>query len=160
MTFSFKNEIIQESLLFSNSTYFFEENSFINYEPNDVSLMINQQYLSLDVNLKNNAITGISGYFNFLKCAKKKLHFLKGKTGRIKVLSDPFTLECGIGYNYPIEGEAFFDEEKMILQIGKVKNDQVNIQISENIILCVLKEKIMCIQIKMSNIPLLYERLD
>ena len=97
MTFSFKNKKIKESLLFSKSIYLFEEHSFVNREPNDVSLMINHHYLSLDMNLKDNVITGISGYFNFLKCVGKSLNLLKGETGRVTVLSDSFILESELG---------------------------------------------------------------
>lgn len=148
MTFFFKSKKIKENLLFAKSDYLFEEDSFMNNEPQDVSLMINHQYLSLDINLKNNLITGISGYFNLLKCSEKLLDLLEGEAGMVEVLSDSFTLKSGIGYSYPLAGEAFFDRKKKILQIGKVGSSKINIKISENIIICLFEEEITCIQIK------------
>lgn len=148
MTFFFKSKKVKDSLLFAKSDYLFEEDSFLNNAPHDASLMVNHQYLSLDINLKNNLITGVSGYFNLLKCSKKALELLKGEAGMVEVFSNSFTLESGIGYIYPLVGGAFFDKEKGILQIGEVRSSKTHIKISDNIIICLFEEEITCIQIK------------
>lgn len=148
MTFFFKSKKENENHSFSKSDYLFEEKSFINYEDNDISLMINHQYLSLDVESEHNIITGISGYYNLSGALERSLDFLEGETGIIEVISDSVHLESGIGYSYPVRGESFFDSKKQILQIGKSICNTKNIKISKNIMISLFEKKITCIQIK------------
>lgn len=140
----------KDCALFSKFEYLVVEHSFRNQEENDVSLMINHQYLSLDVSLKSNVITGVSGYFNLDNCSEKSLVPLEGESGRVEVTACSFLLESGIGYSYPIAGESFFDNERKIVQIGELQHNAKNINISENITLGLFEENIIYIQIKIN----------
>lgn len=148
MDFFVKSIKVKDSFLFSKSEYLFGEQSFTSHEPTDVSLMINQQYIALDVSLKGNLITGVSGYFNIANCSEKSLAPMEGENGKVEVVSLGFPLESGVGYSYPIVGEAFFDTRKSLLQIGEITQTEENIKIAENIILGISEEQVMCIQIK------------
>ena len=135
MSFSIKTKRINCSELFLNSEYLFEESSFLNREPSNLSFMIGHHYLSFDLSLEKNGITGLSGYFNLEKVLEKSLNPIDGVCGRVQVVTNSFPLESGIAYDYLLSGESFYDPKQEILQIGELPPPIERIKISKNIIL-------------------------
>lgn len=136
----------------SDSVYIKEEDSFTNTSNLETSsLVIGHQYLSLEVDCNNNDIIGVSGFFRLDLCDRKTIYNIKSETNKtVKVVSD-IKLECGIGYEYIIDGSAIFDAESKILFIGNFYEDVITISIGNNLHVGINDGDIVCIQIENIN---------
>ena len=110
--------------------------------------MIGHQYLSLEVDCHSRFIIGISGYFDLEWCEKQSVKPLPLKKEASIEVKSRESLECGIGYDYPIRGTAIFDPMSNRLFIGKRYKKTQFISLGNNVVLGLLKENLVCIQVE------------
>lgn len=131
------------------SEYLKEETSFIiDTDLPTISLMIGHQYLSLEVECYHHSIIGVSGFFRLDLCEKKKISKINPKTDLFVKANANNELMCGTGYDYIIDNTALFDPDSKRVFLGHINSDTEIIAINENVIVGLIKGKIVSVQIE------------
>ena len=147
-----KNElmfIFEPGSTILKAKYFEEEKSFGLLEQLEtIALFLNHQYLSLEIDVFNNNVVGLSGYFDLSLCYEEELSMdITAEKHLVKaVFLEP--LELGVGYTYPIEGRAVYDKDKKLLKIGESDNVTHYLKIGLSLIVGINRGIIKCLLIK------------